>query len=304
MYWAISIFSLALLIQGAHAQIVIPALEDEWLVNDATKECALKQVRECGECFLREGWKSIGLKSLVDCPTGYNVLDSGSKSSYCVAIRSEQCCTSNPDIPGGDCEYIVFNEAEQLCTFSLCKKLPSGWSRTPPAGSDGKCPLEWSWIDANTLGCASDPCQTKTTCGKCIDVDCIWSVNDINDETCSPVCEGGASTCLKTPTSDLGLSADELCDETGAIIKDNIECESKLACGECKNDSKCRWVDSCSDEQSCEECFATSCSDLCAEVDTCPDVPTEESSTTTTTTTSTKRGKKKKSTKPGSKVRV
>lgn len=284
------VWTLLLLLLGKNHFVLslIPQIQDEVLINEDTQECTLKQVRECAACFLRSGWKSIGFQSRgATCPSGYTQVDSSSESSFCVASRSNFCCSSV--VSGtGDCEYLAFSEDDEKCTITLCNDLPNGWSRNAPSESfDGLCPypdIGSSWIESEDLGC-DDPCLEKTSCGECIDTDCKWS---FADNICRAACDN-ASTCLGMPIDDMGISTTDLCAEMQGVVSDNIECEAKSNCKDCSDaDSGCRWVDTCGDQDGivCGQCFATSCGGTCNEIWDCSAiVPTATSTEKVTTTT-------------------
>lgn len=257
----------------------------EVLINRETGECTITPFfgDECAYCFIRQGWESIGYDFQVTCPEGYNEVSKD--ASFCVGSRNEMCCSAG--FSGyGDCDFLAFNEDLQKCTITLCMDLPDGWTRDPPDSSsdfdDGRCPFEYfdfdspnPWVDPEDLAC-NDPCKDVSTCGDCIDAGCTWS---FVDEICSPVCYDW-ETCLATPLTDVGISSAALCEETKSVLRDNEECEGKESCIAClattlpsDGTQSCRWIDTCSGESSCEQCFASSCNGACEELNECQTTP-------------------------------
>lgn len=249
----------------------------ELLINEETKQCYTAFMGdECHYCYIHYGWKSIGNDYYEDgtCPEGYTNVD-GIDAIHCVGSRGSACCSE--DFSGsGDCDYLVFNPAEEKCSISLCTELPTGWTRDLPEGSYGKCPYLYdSFIDPEDFDC-EDPCKNVSTCGECLDKDCMWSLGNENCLAISYSCP----SCLSSSSFNSTLNA-ELCEEFSKVERDNAECEEKTSCEDClatrlpSDDSKsCRWVNTCAGDGvgvNCERCFASSCSEACKNMNDCSD---------------------------------
>lgn len=194
---------------------VVPALSiplpDEFIANDTTQQCMiLTGGDECTTCYPRSGWEKLGFG--VDCPSTYTVIASGIEGFFCVASRSNECC-SQVFSGTGDCRYLITSpSADALCSISLCNPLPDGWMEGAPGGGT-LCPYfdpepapGVGFVGPDELDC-DNPCEGLTTCTACLEQDCMWSSEN---DTCQPACN--QERCFAIPVSG-GITPVELCGE-------------------------------------------------------------------------------------------
>jgi len=176
--------------------LVLSRLRGHVLVNDATQECAEFPMwgDECSLCWIRSGWKSIGQSYFsddVECPDGYATISGeAAKAIHCYHSRDRESCCNDGCSGIGDCQFLIFNEEGQKCSMSLCSPLPDGWSRDLPAGSYGRCPDEYEWVEEEDIEC-DNPCDALFSCGECVSTGCMWSTSE---QSCNTMCRG--TSCL------------------------------------------------------------------------------------------------------------
>lgn len=221
------------------------------------------------------------------CPDGYSITTNDPWNPhygyFCVPRRDTFCCSSSWVSSGGDqCDALVFHDLEKKCSFSLCaaEELPSGWTRDTESADPnyrGKiCPEDYEWIASGEIDC-NDPCPSLSSCDACVDEDCVWS---ISRQTCRLICD--EQPCLATPRLDPEINSGQLCHEFAQVQGDNLFCQAQSRSASCEvctqsklpsDESKeCRWINDCAPKESwrgCEQCFATSCSSSCNQVDEC-----------------------------------
>ena len=130
------------------------------IVNHSTQECAeMIQGDDCHWCDPPEGWEVLGYSYNTECPAGYRNLGSHGLTGNCRYYKNQFCCTGPSH--HGDCEDLVVNEAQKLCSFveeiQGCT-LPEGWtSATDTTQWRGLCPSGNRWIPIIACVTAASP---------------------------------------------------------------------------------------------------------------------------------------------------
>ena len=117
-------------------------------INAETKQCAdFFMGDECTSCVLPEGWEEIRTEV---CPPGYAALEG---DPFCQSTKGQFCCTDEHSGSDGDCEDLVINNDQKLCTFvediNKCESLPDRWTAAPNDGRflGSSCPSKgYIWL--------------------------------------------------------------------------------------------------------------------------------------------------------------